>query len=281
MKIHWTGERLETFIYNETTIEHLHRYAIAQQLVEGKIVLDIACGEGYGSNLLANRAEKVTGVDISNEVIINARLTYKKPNLQFFQGSTDKIPCETGTIDVVVSFETIEHHDKHETMMEEIRRVLKPDGILIISSPDKKYYSIIPNYNNPFHVKELFEVEFKELVKKYFKFHYFLSQISGFNSLVFEEKALEERKITGFQGDYKSIGVDESCGPVYWIAIASNLGLVPIKIHPLFKGDIVLEKKLDQVHQLYQNSLTYKIGKFILLPLKTLKLIWKWMFPLR
>lgn len=59
----WTGERLETFVFNETTIEHLHRYAIAMEFCSGKTVLDIACGEGYGSNLLSAKATHVTGMD--------------------------------------------------------------------------------------------------------------------------------------------------------------------------------------------------------------------------
>lgn len=63
-KKNWTGERLETFVLNDSTIEHLHRYAIAKELAQGKHVLDIACGEGYGSNLLASSARFVDGVDI-------------------------------------------------------------------------------------------------------------------------------------------------------------------------------------------------------------------------
>jgi len=61
----WTGERLETHILNVITIEHLHRYALALPHSTGKIVLDIACGDGYGSNLLARNAVSVIGVDIA------------------------------------------------------------------------------------------------------------------------------------------------------------------------------------------------------------------------
>ncbi len=137
MKKKWTGERLETFVLNETTVEHLHRYGIVMPFIEDKTVLDIACGEGYGSKLLSSKALKVIGVDIDLETIEKASKKYGSSNLTFIQGSADKIPVKDGSIDTVVSFETIEHHDKHNEMMNEIKRVLKPGGILIISSPEK------------------------------------------------------------------------------------------------------------------------------------------------
>ncbi|MGB7416076.1 MAG: class I SAM-dependent methyltransferase, partial [Thermosynechococcaceae cyanobacterium] len=126
----WKGERLETHIYNEVAVEHLHRYAITMELVKGKKVLDLASGEGYGSSLMAQVASHVTGVDISQEALDHARKKYLKSNLLFLQGSADNIPVESNTIDIVVSFETIEHHDKHEEMLLEIKRILKSDGLL-------------------------------------------------------------------------------------------------------------------------------------------------------
>ena len=164
----WTGERLTTGKSNEIVIHHLHRYAIALDLVKDKVVLDIASGEGYGSSLLANEAKKVIGVDIEAKVIEFAKAKYKKANLAFKIGRADQMPVDDNSIDVVVSFETIEHHDKHEEMFLEIKRVLKPDGVLIMSSPDKLNYRDIPKFYNPFHIKELYREEFKQLVEKYF-----------------------------------------------------------------------------------------------------------------
>ena len=121
--------------HGDIELEHLHRYAIARDLAYGKDVLDIACGEGYGSELLATVARKVTGVDISEEAIAHAARKYVRPNIAFAVGSCACIPLAEANVDLVVSFETIEHHDRHLEMMQEIGRVLRPTGVLIISSP--------------------------------------------------------------------------------------------------------------------------------------------------
>src|SRR5690606_13277305 len=157
MGANFTGERLETSICNGNTINHLHRYAIAMSLIKGKTVLDIASGEGYGSHLMSFESQYVYGVDINDEAIKRAAKKYQRDNLKFIVGSTSNIPIETNSIDVVISFETIEHHNEHDQMMNEVKRVLKPEGTLIISSPDKYFYSDLRNYNNPFHVKELYK----------------------------------------------------------------------------------------------------------------------------
>jgi ubiquinone/menaquinone biosynthesis C-methylase UbiE len=148
----------------EIEIEHVHRYAIEVELARGKRVLDIACGEGYGSSLLSRVAAQVIGVDIAEDAIAHARATYAHANLQFLLGSCASIPVADRSIDLVVSFETIEHHDQHEAMMREIRRVLRTDGVMVISSPDKYEYSDVPGYRNPFHAKELYRDEFEGLL---------------------------------------------------------------------------------------------------------------------
>ncbi len=134
-------ERLSPDTFSMSSVEHLHRYALAADICGGKDVLDIASGEGYGSNLLAQAAKTVIGVDISTEAIDQAKAKYVRPNLRFLRGAADAIPLDSSSIDVVVSFETLEHHDKHEEMLSEIKRILRPNGLLIISTPDKRFYS--------------------------------------------------------------------------------------------------------------------------------------------
>src|ERR1700694_2221819 len=104
-------------MHGNIEFEHRHRYLFASQLVSGKAVLDIACGEGYGSALLAKSARRVIGVDIAERAVEHAKQRYQAENLEFATGSCAAIPLGDGAVDVVVSFETIEHHAEHEAMM--------------------------------------------------------------------------------------------------------------------------------------------------------------------
>jgi GT2 family glycosyltransferase/ubiquinone/menaquinone biosynthesis C-methylase UbiE/glycosyltransferase involved in cell wall biosynthesis len=164
------GERfLPGIMAGDIELEHVHRYKFAAQLSVNKTVLDIASGEGYGSAYLSQTARRVIGVDISQDAVESAREKYERPNLEFLVGSCSEIPLDDATVDVVVSFETIEHHAEHEAMMREIKRVLRPRGLIVISSPDKLEYADKPSFRNPFHVKELYREEFQALLDAHFK----------------------------------------------------------------------------------------------------------------
>jgi ubiquinone/menaquinone biosynthesis C-methylase UbiE len=165
----FTGERFVPDIDGVIRLEHLHRYAFVRSLAEGQDVLDIACGEGYGSAMMSENAKSVIGVDIAADAVAYASQAYVSENLTFLEGSATKIPVADSSVDVVVSFETIEHLEDHEAMLAEIKRVLRPDGILVISSPNKKIYSDETGYSNPYHLKELYTEEFVELVSRYFE----------------------------------------------------------------------------------------------------------------
>lgn len=173
----FTGER---FIPGQTDleleIEHLNRYQFARQFVLNKIVLDAACGEGYGSNLLARDAAEVYGIDISEESIIHARNKYENKRIKFQVASVCELPFASDTFDVIVSFETLEHVDEVSQMkfLQEIRRVLKKDGILVISTPNHRVYK--QRGENHFHVRELEYREFKALLEEKFPCVTFFSQ---------------------------------------------------------------------------------------------------------
>lgn len=188
----FTGERFVPEEHGAIELEHLHRYLLAKEIATDKIVLDIASGEGYGSYMLSKVARKVIGVDISTEAVNHAKGKYLTDNLEFLVGSCAAIPLLNNSVDVVVSYETIEHHNEHEAMMEEIKRVLKPDGCLIISSPDKLEYSDKPVYNNPHHVKELYRDEFKNLLSKYFCNQYIYGQRIAYGSAIMAENSISE-----------------------------------------------------------------------------------------
>ena len=165
----FTGERYTPSELGDIRIEHYHRYAVAMQVVKDKIVLDLACGEGYGSALLSLVANQVIGVDISDEAIAHARTAYAaRKNLKFECSNATDTSFPNAYFDLVVSFETIEHLTEQEEMLAEIRRVLKPEGILLISSPNRPVYSEGRNFKNEFHIKELNFSEFDSLLSPHF-----------------------------------------------------------------------------------------------------------------
>lgn len=167
-ELEWTGERLVTSVHTETMVEHLQRYYFAQMYCNDKVVLDIASGEGYGSSILARVSKLVIGVDIDSLSVDHASSKYGNKTLKFITGSATKIPLENHSVDVVVSFETLEHFEEHQVFINEVLRVLKPEGMFIISSPDKHYYTEVTGFHNHHHVNELYEHEFVELLSSNF-----------------------------------------------------------------------------------------------------------------
>ena len=172
----FTGERYIPSEEGKVRLEHYHRYATVLDVVKGQNVLDVACGEGYGSSFMADVAASVVGVDISEEVVQHASTTYKKTNLDFCTGNAVALDFSDDSFDVVVSFETIEHLAEQAQMLAEIRRVLRPDGVLVISSPNRPIYSEESGEHNEFHAKELDFIEFDELLKTEFPARQYFGQ---------------------------------------------------------------------------------------------------------
>lgn len=164
-----TGERLMTDDHGPNAPEHLHRYALACELAWGRDVVDVASGEGFGAMLLAARARSVIGIDVAADAVAHAAAKYQRGNLRYLQGSATAMPLAAASADLVVSFETIEHLHDHDAMLGEIRRVLRPGGRLVMSSPDKRHYSDATGHVNPFHVRELYADEFLALVGRWFR----------------------------------------------------------------------------------------------------------------
>ncbi|QHW31548.1 glycosyltransferase [Paenibacillus rhizovicinus] len=237
----FTGER---FMPNATNkqleVEHRQRYLSVEPLVLDKIVLDAACGEGYGARILAQRATHVYGIDISIEAITNAELTYSASNLEFRQGSVEELEGIGGqSIDVVVSFETIEHIDEtaQHKFLHEIKRVLKDDGLLVISTPDKHWYTDVPAHHNPFHVREFYKHEFFVFLKKYFSHVKFFYQKNEIVSVIGSGEGA---------ANYRSLDVDSSVlnEGMYIVAVCSARSVEGVKLHSLMTNQEVQYHKL-------------------------------------
>lgn len=169
-RMSFTGERYVTGLAGNIGNEHYHRYLFAMRFCIKKDVLDIASGEGYGSSLLASVARSVVGVDIDEASVRFARRAYSRENLSYCQGSVESIPLTDASVDVVVCYETLEHVAQHGRLLDEITRVLRKGGILIISTPDRRVYTEEPVYHNPYHVKELDRGEFQAFLQQRFPY---------------------------------------------------------------------------------------------------------------
>lgn len=167
-------ERLEfgeSYEYNATeSAIHLARYALAKNMCKDKMVLDIACGEGYGTYLLSNWGAKgVEGVDISNETIKKARNLFKATNINFVCHTAEKLDYEDSSFDLIISLETIEHLDEPHNFLQEIKRVLKPDGVLILSCPNDEYFMNIGGApKNQYHKQKYSFDEYSDMIESYF-----------------------------------------------------------------------------------------------------------------
>lgn len=165
------NQELERFepaeVSGRIAYEHLHRYAICRDRVANLRVLDVACGAGYGTNILAQAAAEVTGVDIDGSAIRRAAKKYKRDNLKFVTADCHDMPFEAGSFDVVVANEMIEHIEDQDSFLEEVTRVLKPGGTLLISTPNKPVYNRYKT-PNPFHVSEMTIPEFRGLLTRHF-----------------------------------------------------------------------------------------------------------------
>ena len=151
-------------------MQHIARYKFAAPLIKGSAVLDIACGVGYGSSILAEAgASKVLGMDISEDAVAHARKHYGAPNVEFRVGSATKLH-ELGEIfKYVCSFETIEHLDAPRKLLEGIVTVMDPDGACFLSTPNRTHGTIEDKPGNQFHVIEWRADEFRGLLSGYFK----------------------------------------------------------------------------------------------------------------
>ena len=232
----FTGERFVPGVKGLMKLEHLQRYALCRQLVRGRRVLDIASGEGYGAAMLAATAARVVGIDMDPGAVRHARDTYARaPNLRFVVGRCEAIPVASQSIDVVVCFETIEHLEQQAELLDEIKRVLTPDGVLVISSPDRLSYSASTAAGaNPFHLKELSIPELEALLRARFRTVRLWGQrpAVGTFSYSLNERGDRSASVSALvvDGDDVRAGVARLDAPVYAIGVCSDAALDEVRL---------------------------------------------------
>lgn len=218
----FTGERFTPECVREIAYEHWHRYAFALSLVEGKYVLDAACGEGFGADMLASRAAGVQAVDIDMMSIKHARQRYvSKDNLVFSQADvTDLDSLPDKSVDVICSFETLEHVTDHDRMLAGFQRILRDDGLLLISTPDKKNYTDATGVTNPHHVRELYFDEFSGLLDRHFAAKKIYTQKLLFQSNLWalDREGAPEALMHTQDGILKGLAY----APMYYVAVCAK-----------------------------------------------------------
>lgn len=149
--------------------EHQHRYLeVLKELSGSEDVLDIACGTGYGTDILSKKCRSIIGGDINDEAIeMNSKL-WNRPNIKFMTMDGTQLPFEDERFDVLVSFETIEHTTQYIQMLNEFNRVVKKGGRLYISTPNIYLNGKEGKVTNPYHTQEWTPNEFKEIISSIF-----------------------------------------------------------------------------------------------------------------
>lgn len=243
----YTGER---FIPDndglEIEAEHVHRYRAIASCLKNMKVLDAGCGTGYGSLLLSQFAKEVVGVDISLESIEWCKDHYSaQENLTFIQSSLESLPFNDAEFDCIVILEVIEHVDENiqKKFLKEAKRILKSNGTLVISTPNKAIYTDKSGYRNPYHISEFYLDDFKTYLKQEFKNVKLYNQSLYAVSSITDE-SLQERRARIIQNS--NIDVDGK----YMIAICSNESgaISPFDLTSVYKYDAQMSVNMSSLY---------------------------------
>jgi len=166
-----TGERIIPEKESPLMVaRHLCAYEFALRYVTGKKIMDVGCGEGYGANYLAGHALEVLAIDYELSAILAASEKYQRSNLKFQRLDIKDIGSLGESFDIICSFQVIEHLKDTDSFLDDIKRLLRPGGFFICSTPnrlDASGHSVVPL--NKFHIKEYLFDEFESMLKSKFK----------------------------------------------------------------------------------------------------------------
>ncbi|MBM3801013.1 MAG: methyltransferase domain-containing protein [Acidimicrobiia bacterium] len=238
----FTGERVvpgkvEPDLWNE----HLSRYYFARPVAEGRRVLDVGCGTGYGAAWVARWANKVVALDLSMESVAFAKKNYPAQNLEFLVSDCRKIALAPQTVDTALCFEVIEHLAEQEALLEEIKRVLRPEGVLVISTPNRIYYTEERNERNPFHVRECDIDQFRTLLQGSFA-----NVELAFQNHVASLYIGDPRQARPLRAEMERGGGDLERTAHYFVAVCSNAPLASRSAEPIIylpaSGNLLRER---------------------------------------
>ena len=159
--------------------EHLARYKFCEDFIKDKVVLDLGCSRRDGPFLLGEEANYTIGIDRNFQDIKFANNNFARENIKYLVSDGTQLCFKDNSFDVVVCLEVIEHLNKQNELLSQIKRVLKPEGICIISTPNKRMCEIYGTIAGKGHVKELDYQEFKALLGEFFKEVELYGQIRG------------------------------------------------------------------------------------------------------
>lgn len=225
-ELEFTGERVvpgkvDALLWSE----HMARYLFAADFVQDRVVLDAGCGAGYGTELLAARgAKSILGIDLAAEAIAYARNQYRRTNLEYQVMDVADLRLADHAFDMVVSFEVIEHLMDQEKFVAGIARVLKADGLFLVSTPNRSVYRQ-GEEPNPFHTREFTGEEFSQLLSGDFRHVHILGQthFAGIMLRPVSESppVTEEVSVNHFLARAPH-------APLYYLAVCSNIPFEPV-----------------------------------------------------
>jgi len=157
-----TGERVNPDFPDTNFQNHLKVYKFLEQFAKGKDVLDIGCGLAYGTAYLQAAAQTIVGIDISKSAIRFARKRY--PSTQTLVMDAQCLKLQPGSVDLAISTENFEHLSDQEKSLREVVRVLRPDGVCFIATPNRD----VAMETNPYHTHEFTASELKLLLTRHF-----------------------------------------------------------------------------------------------------------------
>jgi ubiquinone/menaquinone biosynthesis C-methylase UbiE len=204
------------------------RYTQALKYIKDRdICLDAACGSGYGTAMLADKAKEVTGLEIDDEALDYAREHYNANNIVYKKADLTKpLDLPDNYFDAVISIETLEHITEHDTILREFRRVLKAGGVLVVSTVEHHVYSELGGIHNKHHIGEMTKKELLSVISKYFK----LQDIYG-------------------QQRYVPLSLFQKINKALWLGFLVTLGKVDIlKLRYRLAKIFHLDSKVDAVN---------------------------------